>query len=266
MSVSNKWQPAVVLGMGGLRVLANFMIERKGLCKKNRLSVKSFVYIGLIVDLMYETYSRTLFVGAKSGAALALPPLMDFCGNLGSMAIIWLVPVNPATQFAFLVSLAMREFMELISSLGTMTVISSVWYFNRFDYYVIDVASEEAIRNTCLMSIFDFFSELAVLFVFDRMVHKVWEVSLIDLAQAFIRSTGRWEMFFLTCSCTIYMFMFGNYHYGSDYFFNFEWMTEENLLIAEMDDGTPTFCDILQEQGKSCYNWKGLNETIFNWD
>ena len=120
---------------------------------------------------------------------------------------------------------------------------------------MIDVASNEAIRNAALMSVLDFFLELAVFIIFDRMIYKVWKVSLFDLGQAYIRLIGKAETFCLVCGFVVYSFMFMNYHYGCDYFMNFEWMTEENLAIAELNDGSPTWCDIMQSEGFSCYSY-----------
>ena len=113
----------------------------------------------------------------------------------------------------------------MVASVGVTGIICSIWYFNRFDYYMIDVATDKAIRNAALMSILDFVLELIVFIIFDRMVFTVWKVSLFDLGQAYIRSIGRAETYFLICGFCCYLFMFMNYHYGCDYFFTFEWMT-----------------------------------------
>ena len=144
--------------------------------------------------------------------------------------------------------------MELVASAGVMGVICSIWYRNKTDYFMIDVATDEAIRNAGLMSVGDFFLELFVFIIFDRMVYNVWKVSLFDLGQAYIRSIGKAETFCLICWSSMYLFMFMNYHYGCDYFMNFEWMSEENLAIAALNDGTPTWCDIMQSEGVSCYS------------
>ena len=155
----------------------------------------------------------------------------------------------------------MRELVEIVVSIGVMTVFSSIWYFNRFDFYLIDVVSEEAVRNAWTMALIDFFSEVIVFVILGRMVYSMWKVSLFDLAQAFIRSIGRFEMFALTGISIMYIFQVMNYHYGCDYFFNFEWMTEENLAIAAQNDGTPSWCEIMQSYGMSCYTWYAFNAT-----
>ena len=148
------------------------------------------------------------------------------------MTFIWLYPVSPGTQFVFLVSLAMREVVEMAASCGVMTTFTGIYYFNRNEFYIIDVVSWEAFGNAWIMAIVNCFGELIVFFILDRMVYKTWKVSLFDLAQAYIRSIGKFEMFSLTAGCVMYVFMFLHYHNGCDYFFNFEWMTEENLAIA----------------------------------
>ena len=85
-----------------------------------------------------------------------MPAIMDLGGNISAMAYIWISPVSQGTQFAYLVALAIREFIEMVASIGVVGVTGSIWYFNRFDYFMIDVATDEAIRNAALMSIGDF--------------------------------------------------------------------------------------------------------------
>ena len=43
---------------------------------------------------------------------------------------------------------------------------------------------------------------------------------------------------------------------GMVYSFNFEWLSEKNLDNSERNDGTPSWCQVLQSAGKSCYNSK----------
>jgi hypothetical protein len=160
------------------------------------------------------------------------------------------------------VVIALREFIEMLVSVGVMTVFTAIYYFNRWDYYMIDVASKTAFRNAWLTAGADFATELLVYLVFDRMVYRLWKVSLLDLAQAYIRSIGKFEMYALTSCCVMYIFLFMNYHFGCDYFFNFEWMTEENLEIASAGGTTKSWCDLRQEMGVSCYSWIRFNTTM----
>ena len=48
------------------------------------------------------------------------------------------------------------------------------------------------------------------------MVYRLWKVSLFDLAQAYIRSIGKFEMFALASCCVMYIFLFMNYHFECD--------------------------------------------------
>jgi len=254
----DKWQPALVVGIGVYRVLSTAAIEKIALGTKNGnkgISTGSFIVFMLVIDMMYETYACSLLAGAKSGYALALPPMMDLGGNIGAMAFLWLYPVSPGTQFAFLVSLALREMVEMMVSIGVMTVFTGIYYFNRYDFYMIDVVLSEAFRNAWLMAISDFIGELIVFVILERMVYKTRKVSLFDLGQAYIRSIGKFEMFSLTACSVMYILMFMNYHMGCDYFFNFEWMTEENLAIAARNNRTVSWCELLQNDGFSCYNY-----------
>ena len=255
MFLSKTWQPAIIVVVGGYRTACGFLIEYIGFNSRTKVDIRTVILMGLIVDLVYEVYASTLLTGAKSGISLVLPAIMDLGGNISLMVYIWIFPVSQGTQFAFLVALALREMVEMVASAGVMGIICSIWYFNRYDYYMMDVATDIAIRNAALMSVGDFFMELTVFVIFDRMVNKLWKVSLLDLGQAYVRSIGKAETYCLVCGFSCYLFMFMNYHYGCDYFFDFEWMTEENLAIAELNDGSPTWCDIMQGGGFSCYSY-----------
>ena len=266
MALSKNWQPVIVLVIGGYRAISGLLIEYIGLSSGAKVSIKTVIMFGSVIDLVYEVYSGTLLTGAKSGLSLVLPAVMDLGGNIGLMCYIWIFPVSQGTQFVFLVTLALREMVELVASAGVMGIICSIWYFNKTDYFMIDVVSDEGLLNAALMSVSDFFLELFVFIIFERMVYKVWKVSLSDLGQAYIRSIGKAETFCFICGWVFYVMMFMNYHYGCDYFMNFEWMNEENLAIAALNDGTPTWCDIMQSEGVSCYNYdytpRNLNATM----
>ena len=187
---------------------------------------------------------------------------MDLGGNIGTILFIWFFPISQGTQLAFLVALGIRELVEMLVSIGVMTAVTGIFYFNRFDYYIIDVVSDADFRNAWIMALIDFGGELVVFIILDRMVYRVWKLSLFDLAQAYIRSIGNFEIFSLTCTSTIYIFLFMNYHYGCDYFWYFEWLTEENLAIAARNNGTISWCEMLQNDGFSCYNFVSpYNET-----
>ena len=253
MTLSPEIQPLLIIGIALYRIITCHLIKYIGFKSGKSLSKKTVICMVLVIDITYEVYSSTLLSGAKSGIALALPPLMDLGGNVGVMAYVWLFPVSHGTQFAFLVSLALREMVEMIASAGVTSIVCSIWYFNKQDFYMIDVVSDEALRNAVLMALFDFVSELTAFVIFDRMIYKVWKVSLFDLGQAYIRSIGETETYFLLSGFTMYMFMFMSYHNGCDYFFNFEWMNAENLAIGI--NGTLTFCDVMQSEGYSCYSY-----------
>ena len=83
---------------------------------------------------------------------------------------------------------------------------------------MLDVVSDEAIRNSIYIGIVDLVVELIVVFAVDRLVFKAWKVSLFDLAQAFIRSIGKLGIFSTPADSILIreliVFYFMNYHYG----------------------------------------------------
>jgi len=78
------------------------------------------------------------------------------------------------------------------------------------------------------------------------MTKKVWNLTPLDLSQAFCAAIGRFEFFGMMAGSTTFILVFLQYHFGSDYFFQFHWLNEDIM-------NDPTFCEDLQALGKSCY-------------
>ena len=223
----------------------------------SKVSIQSYLLIIVIVDLMYEIQTRALLTGAKSTYSLILPTVMELSGNICAVTFVWLYPSSPSYVYRSLTIIALRELMEVVTSLGVMTVVSGIYYFNRFDYFMIDVITPEAFRNAWIMACSSSVIDVVLLIILDFVVRKVWKgLSLFDLGLSFLSAIGLWRIFLVFFCCIGYIFGFMNYHFGCDYFFRFEWMTEENLAIADRNDGTPSWCEIRQMEGKSCYNWE----------
>ena len=132
------------------------------------------------------------------------------------------------------------------TSIGVIGVFTSAWYFNKPNFYMIDVTTWEELFQGLLTSFLNFLSELIGLLLFDRVVYKVFRVSLIELGVAFVSTVGHLEFFAICAGCTSYILFFMVYHAGSDYYFKFEWMKEENK-------NDPSWCDLMQQSRSSCF-------------
>ena len=99
------------------------MVGKIGLTIGKSLSISSGLISGLVINIIYEIDSGTLLPGAKPGLTLALPRMIDLGGNIGLMMYVWLFPILQGTQFAFLVSLALREMVEMVASAGVTSIV-----------------------------------------------------------------------------------------------------------------------------------------------
>ncbi|GMH93897.1 hypothetical protein TL16_g12751 [Triparma laevis f. inornata] len=239
-------QLALVTALSSMRFLEVFGIEWLGLGKVNELTI---LVLELVIDVFYETHAATLFSGADLGITLAFPPLLDLLGNLGTMAYIYYFQRHDKNaQTLSLIALATREIVEISTSLGVTVVFGSIWLFRKEHYFMIDTVEQHELERAFTMSLIDFLTEIVVLLLFDRVVYSVWRVHLYDLAQAFARAIGFYELFGMICGCVIFILTFLMYHFGGDYFMNFEWM--------EMDD-FDGWCAAMQRNASSCYRTTG---------
>ena len=240
-------QLAFVAASAFLRVGVTSAIEY--VATSTRLKVSDFTVITAlsIVDLCYETQASTLLSKADFYMTLALPPVLDAVGNVVTLVYVLVyLRGNQAQQVSQLIALAIREFVEVSTSIGVMGVFTSAWYFNKPHFFMIDVTTLKELRQGLLTSLFNFLSELVGLLIFDRVVYKVFRVSLIGLGVAFISTVGRIEFFAICAGCTMYTMFFLVYHAGSDYYFKFEWTKEENK-------NDPHWCDVKQQSDLSCF-------------
>eukprot|EP00519_Triparma_laevis_P000844 CAMPEP_0182508240 /NCGR_PEP_ID=MMETSP1321-20130603/24625_1 /TAXON_ID=91990 /ORGANISM="Bolidomonas sp., Strain RCC1657" /LENGTH=964 /DNA_ID=CAMNT_0024714283 /DNA_START=132 /DNA_END=3023 /DNA_ORIENTATION=+ len=215
-------QLGLVTVIGGLRFVEVLGIERLGLGKVNELTI---LVLEMVVDVFYETHAATLFSGADLGITLAFPPLLDLMGNVSTMGYIYYYQRNDKNaQTLSLIALATREIVEISTSLGVTFVFGSIWLFRSSHFFMIDAVKLEELERAFTMSVIDFCTEVVVLLLFDRLVYQVWRVHLYDLAQAFASAIGFYELFGMICGCVIFILTFLMYHFGGDFFMNFEWL------------------------------------------
>ena len=103
-------------------------------------------------------------------------------------------------------------------------MFGSIWLFRSSHFFMIDAVKLEELERAFTMSVIDFCTEVVVLLLFDRLVYQVWRVHLYDLAQAFASAIGLYELFGMICGCVIFILTFLMYHFGGDFFMNFEWL------------------------------------------
>jgi len=161
-------------------------------------------------------------------------------------AILHFSKNNKEGQTMQIVALSIREVIEQVTSLGVSLVLGSSWLTHKEDFFMIDNLTKKQLERAITMSIVDFFLELIVMIGFSRMVLKVWGLTPLDLAQAFCAAIGRLEFFGLVAGCTALILACLQYHFGSDYYFQFYW-------LAEGMRNNPEFCENLQAVGESCY-------------
>ena len=149
MTLNKTWQIVLVAGIGVYRVACITSIKKVGL--GSDVSIIAIVTLMIMVDFAYEIHASSLLAGAKSGIALVLPALMDLGGNMFVMTKIWLNPISPGNQFRVLVAIALREMAEMAVSVGVMSGYTGIYFFNRYDFYMLDVVSYEAFRNAWII-------------------------------------------------------------------------------------------------------------------
>ena len=243
-------QLAFVAASAALRVGITAGIERVATSTRCKVSDFSCIILLVIVDLFYETQASTLLSKADYYMTLALPPVLDAVGNVFTLVyIIVYLEGKQSQQVIQLIALAIREFIEVSTSIGVIGVFASAWKFNKLNFYMIDITKWEELRQGLLMSFFNFLSELIGLLIFDRVVYKVFRVSLIGLGITFVSTVGFVEFFSMALGATEYIVFFLVYHAGSDYYFKFEWMKKEN-------ENDPSWCDLKQQSHSSCFYQK----------
>ena len=234
-------QTAVITGLGLLREAELLMVEKLGYKKVSELTL---IVLSLIVDVFYETQMIMLMSKAKLTLTLVLPPVFDLLGNLASFYWIYhYLREDKAAQTLSLVTLAVRELIEIFASVGVTLVVSGAWYFNRSSFYMIDSITEEQLVRTFYMALVDLFAEVFVFWIFNKIVFKVYRVRMLDLVAAFSRSIGTFEFFAVICGCVTLNFAILLYHLGSDYYFRFRWMEEEGA----------DWCEVRQRKQQSCF-------------
>lgn len=240
-------QLAFVAFSAALRGGVVFGMEIMATSTRWKISDFSLIAMLLLLELFYETYSSTLLSKADFYATLALPPLFDAVGNVFIVVYILVyLKGNQEQQVVQLIALALREFIEVSSSIGVMGIFAAAWQFNKPNYFMIDVTTSEELRRGLLTSFLSFLSEIIGLFIFDRVVHKVFRVSLVELGVAFVSTVGHIEFFCVCTGATMYILFVLVYHAGSDFYFRFEWMKKEN-------DNDPLWCDLKQQSQSSCF-------------
>ena len=240
-------QLAFVAASAALRVGITAGIEYVATSTRCKVSDFALIVALLLVDLFYETQASTLLSKADFYMTLALPPVLDVVGNVATLIYILVhLKGNQSQQVIQLIALAIREFVEVSTSIGVMGVFASAWYFNKPHFYMIDVTTWKELRQGLLTSFFNFLSELIGLLLVDRVVYKVFRVSLVGLGVAFVSTVGHLEFLGICVGCTSYIVFFLVYHAGSDYYFKFEWMKEENK-------NDPSWCDLNQQSRSSCF-------------
>ena len=214
-----------------------------------RLKISSFTYIAmmLLCDNLYLVHAATQMSKSALNATLVLPPIANLIGNLSELIyVVYFLKKSKHHQMVQLISLAIRDLLTISTSVGVTLVFSTVWYFRKYDYFMVDSISLPELNRALELSIINFVLEIIVFIFVHKMIRKIFRISFLDLAQAYCSSVGSFEFFGL-CSGTItYMCVFLMYHLGADYYFRFEWM-----LGGE--GGDSQWCIKRQMNGTSCY-------------
>ena len=247
LTLSGYWQFGLVMVQGGFRWVIICGIEYLG---ENRVSQLTILVFELVCDMFYETHAASQMAAADLGITLACQPVMDLLGNCWTMYyILRFAKDNKKAQTLMLIALSVREVVELVTSLGVSLVLGCAWFTHYEDFFMIDTLTAEQLQRAIKMSALDFSTEFLVLYIFSKLVQKVWGLTVLDLAQSFCAAIGRLEFFGLVAGCTTFILMFLQYHFGTDYFFQFLWLQEGM-------SNNSTFCEVLQDAGKSCFQTK----------
>ena len=91
----------------------------------------------LIIDLLYETHAATQFSNAQFISTLVAPPILGFFGNVFCLFyILYFLKGNIRAQTLQLIAMGMRELVEIMTSCGVSFILSTMWFFQKQNYYM----------------------------------------------------------------------------------------------------------------------------------
>ena len=146
-----------------------------------------------------------------------------------------------------LIALVLREIIELSTSIGVTLLFGIMWMFNRRGYYMLDSFTTSDFQQAFITSALNFVWEGFSLLVCEKIVARVFRVSLLDLAQAYVGTVGRFEFFAMIWGSTLYIMIFFSYHQGTDFYFKFEWMEPSKVgnskwCVERQNENPPQSC------------------------
>lgn len=243
-ATSGYGQNAAVLGLAGARLGYRMLVKRTSEQWLRPDQRMCFLFLmGIVIDLMYEFHCALLFGAFDTTISMMIPPVVDLIDN------IWVIRkcVNEKNMLAreeLIVTIVAREVVELVSSIGALILFPIIWTTERKSFFLIDEISPERFQRGMIGLGVDLVTELAVLFVFSKILASRFQVKLPNLILSMTEAVGRFSMFSLICCKCTYITSFMMYHYGSDASFKFEWLAAGNFSEV---------CEARQAEGMSCY-------------